>query len=232
MGDNGWYMGGSDGTGAYDVVFRSSLGRLGVRCLGTGQWRVRVEPAHDAASDTMRTHFKIHGWSLADQVFKRYSVVVKSASKAHLWAALQVAITSLMSVPSSGDVVFNPASVYRVFVTTSGADAGGVPGLDPQTSGSIVPDEAEESPKKKSPGISFAGVGVKAYAHMPEWKEVKAVEVFNDKDPFGSPAAPAAGPEPIVPKTKSTNNTKEVATKKKLTPFEAAFSLAAALKKC
>lgn len=50
-------MAGTEGTGQYLVIGRTSSGRIGIRPLRGGQVRVRIEPVSSQAASTLSEHF-------------------------------------------------------------------------------------------------------------------------------------------------------------------------------
>ncbi len=73
---NPWHMSGTEGTGQYFVVLRSSLGRLGFRRL-VGSYRLRIEPEQRTNDVLLAKLFsKSFGWKQpGDPSQRRYSIV-------------------------------------------------------------------------------------------------------------------------------------------------------------
>ncbi len=92
--DATFFMEGTDGTGEYRVLMINSLGRIGVRPLNDGHFRVRVEPASEAAAAFIAQHLTwANDWSQPDGQF-RFSKVVNGDDDS-LDKAIREAMTAL-----------------------------------------------------------------------------------------------------------------------------------------
>jgi hypothetical protein len=73
-----WYMAGTEGTGEYLVVFRTSLGRVGYRLLERGaSYRIRVEPEASGRSQLARQLTKPQWKQPGNQGQNRFSAEVR-----------------------------------------------------------------------------------------------------------------------------------------------------------
>lgn len=78
LGDNPWYMAGTEGTGAYKVLAITARGRVGVRKLGDSV-RIRVEPFYQCGKVGAVLTAKV-GWKQpGDGGQNRFSKVVSNA---------------------------------------------------------------------------------------------------------------------------------------------------------
>lgn len=89
FGEDSAYMAGTEGTGEYAVVALSELGRVGVRGLGSGDARIRVEPT----AKSLELLAGRDGWKQpGDDGQKRYSKVVCADD---LTASLTLALAAI-----------------------------------------------------------------------------------------------------------------------------------------
>ncbi len=88
-----WYMAGTEGTGDYEVVVLTGLGRLGYRALDHGSFRIRVEPTDLGRASLSGFLTPTRGWKQPSPGGQdRYSLVVEEA---RLLATLDFAIRAL-----------------------------------------------------------------------------------------------------------------------------------------
>jgi hypothetical protein len=74
------YMAGTEGTGEYKVIGRTGRGKVGVRQLGNGMYRIRVEPFGARFVPKMAEYMsRIDGWKQpGDGGQNRFSKVVQN----------------------------------------------------------------------------------------------------------------------------------------------------------
>lgn len=85
-----WQMAGSEGTGQYFVLLRSSIGRIGFRNL-IGSFRIRIEPALREPEFVSQILTQKKGWKQPSANQNRYSIVVKDSQfSALLCSAVRV----------------------------------------------------------------------------------------------------------------------------------------------
>jgi hypothetical protein len=97
--DGSFFMAGTEGTGAYKPVVKTSLGQVGVRALGDS-FRVRVEPANSEAAAVLAPYFPASQWKQPESGGQaRFSCVVDGKGK------LNEVITSLLDAFVTADWV-------------------------------------------------------------------------------------------------------------------------------
>lgn len=106
---NYFTMAGTEMTYEYLVIVRTRRGRLGVRPLYGGTFRVRVEPAK-VGNNLIKTPFtelsRENGWKQpGDNNQTRYSIVVSDLEELRevLWAAIQALTDDVAFVQSNPD---------------------------------------------------------------------------------------------------------------------------------
>ncbi len=75
-----WYMAGTEGTGEYLVLAETEYGRVGIRPLSGGWYRIRVEPSEKGLS-SIKCLSRESGWKQPGQDGQiRYSIMTPSDS--------------------------------------------------------------------------------------------------------------------------------------------------------
>ncbi len=104
-----FFMAGTTGSDNYAVAVVTPLGRVGVRDLSAGTFRVRVEPSSDAAAKRLSKSFPKTSWKQpGDDNQNRFSTVV-SGGEAALAAVAERCANALLA-PVSRDVEWNTQS--------------------------------------------------------------------------------------------------------------------------
>lgn len=107
-------MAGTEGTGLYKVIANSDFGRVGVRDLGDGRTRVRVEPKNETGAAELAV-ICAEGWKQPGQGGQpRYSRVVPTADVAKV-------VQPILDRLAEGKLKANPALTDWDFATKTAA---------------------------------------------------------------------------------------------------------------
>ncbi len=102
-----FFMAGTEGTGLYIVLLLSALGRIGIRALSGGIFRVRVEPASTEAAAILAPAFPSSNWKQPGNAGQdRFSTEVRGgedALKSTLLPACQALLAVLEGVEVNPD---------------------------------------------------------------------------------------------------------------------------------
>ncbi len=145
-----WYMAGSEKTGEYVVIAKTSVGRIGYRDLGDEGFRVRLEPAQDKIKDVAK---KLSDWKRPNGQ-QRFSKEVEGGEDEIIESPLYEALKEGLMAMMGEEVAINPnAKAWAKELVATCARAYVVKKVKKITKKAVIPDKLTAAAEELKEGL-------------------------------------------------------------------------------